>query len=162
MTVQANNIIEDLQQCIFSLVKDFTDGTAPWTSWTPVLGYPETETFEQFTKPLIYIMAPVLTDTQWQQGGLYIGAYEGVIGAWDDRKTGGTEEINIISSRILWLFGNPNTAHATTFDVVTDATYTNTTLIAQGLRVEGIAGPREIATEEIKELRVEFTLSIIA
>lgn len=158
MAVRSAYIIEDIQQCIYNVISKLTSTTAPWTSWTAKLGYPEADVLDQLAKPIIYIMNPVAVNEQWQQGGLYVGFYEMTIGAWDDRKTGGPEEMNIIASALLNLFRNPSSCHAQQFNVVTDASYTNTTLITQGVRVDGIRGPREIATEEIKEFRFEFTL----
>ena len=162
MSVRSTYIIEDVQQCIYGLLSKLTSTTAPWTSWSVVLGWPETDVFKKLEKPFIYVLDPLKIDAAWQQGGLSLGSYQILLGLWDDRKTGGTEEINIMSSRLLDLFGNPSSAHTTKFDVITDATYTNTTLKAQGVCIDEIRGPRNIATEDLKEFRREFTLVLRA
>jgi len=158
MSVRTDYIIEDCQKCFHTLISTLTGSTSPWTRWTAVLGYPETDMFTDFKKPLIYTMSPMQVDKQWQQGGLCIGFYEYIQGLWDDRKTGGVEEINIMSSNVLSLFQNPQSVGTTTFDITLDEAYEDTTLMAQGISVMNIIGPREIATENPKEFRREFSV----
>jgi len=160
MTVRAVEIIEDCQKCFSELIKQLCSATAPWTSWIAVLGYPETRIWET-TKAVIYIEPPMQINTRWQQGGLGGGEFEMIIGAWDNRKEGGTEEINIINSRILALMMNPSTLN-TSFDVTLGSAFTSTTLVAQGIIVTGVIGPREIETEDRKEFRSEFVVNFIA
>ena len=162
MTVQANKIYDDLQQCIYQLLKKLTTTTSPWTSWTVVLADRETMIYGEFTKPTIYVTPPVLTDKQWQQGGKALGYYEMIIGCWLDRKTGGPEECNIMNSRLSNLFNDPQTVHTTQFTVTTDAENVDTTLIDEGVRVEGLIGPRSIPVEDRKEIRTESTIYLIA
>jgi len=85
-----------------------------------------------------------------------------IIGCWVDRKTGGLEELNIMNSRLFDLFDDSKTAHTTQFTVTTNAAHTDTTLLAQGVRVEGILGPRSIPVEDRKESRTEVTIYLIA
>lgn len=161
--VRANYKIEDIQRCIKGLIAKLVAGTAPWTSWQVVFGWPETDINNKLVKPTIYVLEPILIDQLFQQGGQTgLGLYEMIMGAWDDRYIGGTEEINIIGSRILNLFNDANTVHTTQFDVTLDSAYTNTTLITQGIRIVGIGGPRVIDTEDRKEFRREFDLRLKA
>lgn len=162
MAVQANKIFDDLQQCIYQLLKKLSTTTAPWTSWSIVLSDAEGSQYGEFTKPFIYVNPPVLTDKLSQQGGRSLGFYEMIIGCWVDRKTGGLEELNIMNSRLFDLFDDSKTAHTTQFTVTTNAAHTDTTLLAQGVRVEGILGPRSIPVEDRKESRTEVTIYLIA
>ena len=88
-----------------------------------------------------------------------------IIGVWDDRKTGGPEEINLMSSRILELCNDPKAVNYTnTFTVTLGSdTYADTNLSSQNLYIEGISGPREInTTVDLMEFRREFSLVISA
>lgn len=161
MAVRSNYLIEDTQKCIYSLLAGLESTTAPWTRWDVVLGWPETDVFKKLTKPFLYVLPPTVQSWRRVQGGKSSPLMSMTIGAWDDRKTGGTEEINIVGSRILALFGDPQTVHTTTFTVTLDSVYTGTTLKNQGVYVDGIFGPREIATEDVKEFRTEFELYLI-
>jgi hypothetical protein len=161
--VRANYIIEDIQRCIHGLITKLISGTAPWTSWRIVYGWPTSKVFETFTKPFIYVMPPMQTDFIFQSGGgKKLGRFDLTIGAWDDRVTGSTEEINIISSRILALFNDPATVQTTQFNVTLDSAYTNTTLNAQGVKIESCVGPSVIGGEDIKEFRNEFSVTLRA
>lgn len=160
MSVRATHIIEDIEKCVFALISKLCTTTSPWTSWTPYMGWPEVDIDNEFTEPIIYILNPFLTSSDYIQGGLSTKSWEMIIGAWDHRKVGGTEEINIIGSRLLNLFGDPQTVNTTQFNVTLSEAFTNTTLKAQGCYVLGIIGPRDIATEDLKEFRREFTISL--
>jgi len=86
-----------------------------------------------------------------------------IIGAWDDRKTGGPEEINIIGSHLLSFFRQSKTLHTTQFDLtLRGVTTSDTTLSNQKVKVDGITSMRDIATEDIKEFRKEFEFSLTA
>lgn len=161
MAVRANTILEDCQRCIHGLISKLCSTTAPWTSWTAILGYPESDVWE-LTAAVIYVETPYKIAISRQQGGLGLGTYGVPLGAWDNRKTGGTEEMNIISSRILNLFETPATFNTQFTIVIGGTTYTNTTLYAQGIGISDISGARRIETEDSKEFRNEFTLTFIA
>lgn len=152
----------DIQNCVHALIDYLCSDTSPWKSWKAVLGFPEEEIFEQFNKPLIYVLSPVQTDKKRHQAGESLMFYEMIIGLWDDRKTGGEEEIIIMDSYMLDFFANPGTVHASSFNVTTDATYTGTNLITQGIRIRDIGASQEQPTEDKKEFRREFTLSLLA
>lgn len=164
MAIRANYIIDDIQRCIFELFEYLCDNTSPWTDWQVCYGYPETDVFEQFTKPFIYVEAPAQVFTRSMQAGKPIRQWEMLIGVWDDRKTGGTEEINLMCSRILELFSDPKAVNYTnTFNVTIGTTsFTGTNLTTQNIYVIGIDGPRNLFTEDIKEFRREFTVTIKA
>jgi len=151
-------ILEDIQKVIVYLFKKMVANT--WTRWEVVFGYPEQDVFEKFTKPFIYVLPPRESgEIQHQGGGHGRNFWELIIGLWDDRQTGGMEEINIQASKIHNFFKTPQTCHAQQFDVTIGSTsYANTTLSAQGIRIQSIQGPRELFTEDIKEFRREFTL----
>ncbi len=161
MSIRAAYKSTDIQQCIYQLLKAKT--AAPWSSWTVILGWPEDDVYKRFSKPILWVEIPVATGRLDQQGGQSLNRYSMIIGAWDDRKTGGEEEINVISDTITALFEDPKTLHSTsTFNVTTSAAFTGTTLTAQGVIVEAINGPRVISTEDPKEFRREFEVIIIA
>lgn len=163
MSVRQNMIEEDIEMCIYELLDEMTEGSAPWTRWTAKLGYPEEDVLKNLSTPVIYTETPRFIDEVKQQGGLGIGKYQMYMGAWDDRKTGGKKEINIISSRILNLFRNPQTVHTTTFTVILGATtYTDTDLMTMKIRIEGIQDLGEKATVDTKEFRQEYRLFIRA
>lgn len=154
--------VEDILRCIKAVIDSKVSATAPWTSWTTVLEYPESTVFELLSKPFIYIESPALTRSIPQQGGIPGSEWEMILGAWDDRKTGGPEEINIIGSQILKLFRDPQTLHTATFTLALGGTtYTSKTLLYHGIQVIDIRGPQKMFTEEDKEFRIEFILTLM-
>ena len=161
MTVAAAYRTNDIQLCIYELIDYLTENTAPWTSWTAVLGWPETEVFKD-KDAFIYVLEPIKGGEIRQQGGLLLHRFELLFGGWVTKKDGGPEEINIMASAILNFFENPQTVHQQTFTVtLTDGTtQTDTTLVDEGIRVEDITGGRWIDTEDVKEYRKEYTLTL--
>ena len=154
--------IDDIQSCYYQMLKALT--AAPWSSWNVIRGWPEIEVFNNPSKPFIYVMPPVSVEDWMQQAGGIAGTiWEMIIGCWDGRLTGGPEEIQIIGSQLLALFNNPVTLNKTnTFNVTLGATtYTATELLSQGIETMSIRGPRDIATEDQKEFRSEFTVSLL-
>jgi len=153
--------IDDIQTCIYQLLK--AKATSPWTAWDYIRGWPEGLVFETFTKPFIYVMAPTLVGSWPQQGGLPGSIWNMIIGAWDDRKTGGPEEIQIITSQLLNLFRDRQASHYTaTFTcALGSTTYTSKNLIYHEIAIIRAVGPREIVTEDEKEFRNEITLEIV-
>jgi len=164
MSVRQNTIVTDIWKCVHALLKKYCDNTAPWSSWDCIKGYPEEERFADFTKPFIYTEDPFPVGDVYMQQGASKGKrlYSIIIGAWDDRKTGGIEEITIMTSRISDLFSDPYTVHTATFDVTLATAISDTTLKAQGIRVDAIGGPRKIEIENQKEFRREFELRVTA
>ena len=160
--IRTNNKIVDSWKCIDALLNKYQSTSAPWTSWKVIKGYPESNVFTDLGTPIIFTEPPVKTlEGPSQHGGEKSQEYLDMrIGIWDDRKTGGIEEISIISGRILDLFGNFSTVHTATFDVTLGSAFSNTTLLNQGMRVEGITGPRSIETVNQKEFRNEFVLRL--
>jgi hypothetical protein len=162
MAVRSTYFIDDVQKCIHACLAAITSD--PWTRWDIILGWPEADAATgKFVKPPIYIMPPKVIDWLWKQGGKPGKALRMIFGAWDDRGSGGAEEINIIDSRILDLFTDPAVLNAQTFTVTLGSTITGTTLIAQGIGIEGIIGPHDLSTGtgSLKEFRHEFDLDII-
>ena len=157
--MRANYIVEDIQKILWSLFKSLS---SPWTDWEIILDYPDQSVFEEFTKPFIYVEKPMIVNTFQQQGGTRSHDWEMTIGFWDDRKTGGPGEINIMTSRFIALFDNPQTLATAKFTVVLGATTTaNTTLVSQGLKFKNITGPREIIKDtDLKEFRNEITVTL--
>jgi len=163
MTVAAAYRTNDIQLCIYELIDYLTENTSPWTSWEAVLGWPETEVFKD-KDAIIYVLEPIPVKAEEirQQGGLPLHRFELLFGGWVTMKQGGAEEINIMDSTILNFFENPQTVHQQTFTVtLTDGTeQADTTLVNEGIRVEDITGGRWIDTEDVKEYRKEFTLTL--
>ncbi|MDD5543897.1 MAG: hypothetical protein PHX83_12055 [Acidobacteriia bacterium] len=163
MSLRAARKSTDIQQCIYQLLAAKAAATSPWTSWTVVLGWPEDDVFKRFSKPVLYVEAPLCNGDFNQQGGAGYERYSMIIGAWCDRKTGGEEEMNIITDTTLNLFKDPKTLQSTsTFNVTTSTAYTGTTLTAQGIVVQQINGPRVLTAEDPKEFRREFEVILIA
>ena len=163
MSIREKYKIDDIQKCIYALILKLTTATSPFTDWAVVYGFPEAEIFDSFTKPFIYVEMPVATFRfDMQAGGKPNYAWEMIIGIWDDRKTGGSEEISIMASQLLALFNDPQTCMRTQFNVTLGTTtYTNTTLLAQGIGIVNISGPREILDNvAMKEFRQEFNLTL--
>ena len=151
----------DSWKCIDALLNKKT-ATVPWSSWKVVKGWPESNVFTDLGTPIIFIEAPQkVSNNIAQQGGKkQEEILEFRIGLWDDRKTGGVEEITILSGSMLDFFGNMNTVHTATFAVTLGSAFTDTTLLAQGLRIEEFTGPRNISTPNPKEFRREFILRV--
>ena len=158
--IRSNRKSIDSQKCLYEVIKKKCDNDAPWTSWSPLLGYPESEIWDDHDA-IIYVLIPVKTDEKWVQGGLHFSSFNIKIGVWTTRRTGGEEEIQIISDELENLFTNPATLNAVTFNIVTDATYTGTTLSTQGLQIVGVVGTNPIATVDVKEFRRELTVMYI-
>jgi hypothetical protein len=159
MTIRAAYATEDIQKCIFKCINAMSGFSS---RWTVILGWPNTDAFKKLAKPFIYVLDPVPVNKIFHQGGIPFRFYEMIIGIWDDRKTGGSEEINLMTSNILNNFEDSKTLHSTKFTVTLDSTYTDTTLHLRAISVLGITGPRDIATEDLKEFRKEFTILLKA
>jgi len=163
--IRETHILDDIQQSIYGMLNKLTTTTSPWTSWKVIIGFPEEEIFDQFDKPIIYVMSPIQVSKIQQQGQSGVNRRWRVkIGTWLDRKHGGTEELNIIGSKLMSLFEDPRTACVTTtFNITLGATtYTNTYLTQLGIGVDGIDGPNQVFVYDEKEFRYEFELFITA
>lgn len=128
------------------------------------MGWPEADAItKKFVKPPVYVMPPKVVDWRWVQGGKPGKALRMIIGAWDDRGSGGTEEINIIGSRIADLFSDPQALNSQSFNVTLGSYTSGTTLIAQGINVMSIIGPRDLTdiVDGSKEFRIEFDLDLL-
>jgi len=154
--------IEDMLWVLRALIAS-KQSAAPWSRWEIILGWPETNVFEELTKPFIYLLEPQkIRDIKQIGGGKSLAVWEMILGAWDDRKTGGTGEINIIASHLLDLFGDDST-HALTFTVSIGGTaYTSKTLTDHGIQIVSITGPFPRAVTDLKEFRYEFNLTLRA
>lgn len=158
--VRAGYEIDDIQTAIKALLD--TKTSAPWSSWTVIRGWPEYAVMNNLAKPIIYVEHPVLNSAAafQQGGGKSIKEWQMVIGAWDDRKTGGPEEIAIITSQLINLFSDA-AVHTVTFTAaVGGTTYTSKTLLDWGIAIAPQAFSRDIATKDEKEFRNEVTLII--
>ena len=164
--IRSTHFIDDIQRCIYALLNELASTTSPWTDWTVKLGYPEAEVFDQFDEPIIYVMPPVQINKIRHQGESAPTRYwRMTIGAWLNRMQGGTEEMNIIGSKLMALFEDGATCcSTTTFDVTLGTTaYTNTNLITMGIVCNGIEGPNErFDVVDEKEFRNEWDVELIA
>ncbi len=165
--IRSTHFIDDVQRCVHACLAAITSD--PWSRWDVILGWPEADaTTGKFPKPPVYVMPPKVIDFGWTQGGKPGKRLRMILGAWDDRGSGGTEEINIIGSRILDLFTDPAALNAQTFSVTLGTAITGTTLLAQGIGIDhdagpGIVGPRDLSdgTGSLKEFRHEYDLNLI-
>ena len=161
MSVRAGYEIEDIQRVVHAVINSKTSAS-PWNGWTVILGWPESEVLNNLAKPVIYVEPPTMVATATHQGGMSSGVWEMIVGCWDDRKTGGTQEINIMGSQLLNFFRDKKASHDTAKFTITlgSTTYTSKDLIDMGVNVIQIVGPRDIATVDLKEFRTEFILTI--
>lgn len=150
----------DIQSVVLKYMQSFQT-SSPWNRWSLIYGYPTTEHHE-LQSLIIFVMPPkYLPDAMTRQQGAKIdlGKWSMRIGAWDSRMAGGTDEIGIAVSQILYIFRNKDSLRTATFDITTDAVYTETTINKQGLRVQQIDGPFEIIKNtDTNEFRYEFDL----
>ncbi len=155
--------IEDIQNCINAIINAKITAGAPWSSWECIREFPEEAVFK-LAKPIIYVESPVKiqTGTEQQGGGKNGAIWEMIIGAWDDRKTGGTEEINIIGSALIDFFSDVKACmnDATFTTSIAGTSYSSKTLIFHGIIIDSINGPRKIFTQDDKEFRIETTLTL--
>jgi len=162
LAVRRAYILEDVRECLYRAILKLTTSTAPWTSWAVTNGWPETDLMEQYTKLIIFLDAPLVPDLKKRHaGGLPSIPISIMVGAWNDISTGGLEENNIAISHIVEQFLNPKTLNQITFNVTLGSTtYTATTLIAQGIRISNVFGPRNLDKPDSKEYRRELELVI--
>ena len=155
-------LIMDVQFVLFKFLEKLTTVSAPWTSWTTVLGWPEKVNFDAATKPLIYISTPMVVNDRVinHAGGLSRFELSTIIGSWCTLESGGMYEASRISSAMIELFSNPQTIYSKQFTVTLGATtYTNTRLTTMGVRVKSITGPVEIPDPDSLDFRQEITLN---
>ena len=163
--IRATHILDDIQQSIIALLTQLTTTTSPWTDWKVVTGFPEEAVFEQFAKPIIFVLEPIIVGKLQHQGQNAINRrYRMTIGAWLDRKHGGTEELNIIGSRLMSLFDDPRSACVTTTFNITlgTTTYTATNLTTLGIYTDGIEGPMPFYILDEKEFRHDYNVYVVA
>lgn len=165
MSIRSTHIVDDIQRCIFCLLESLSETAPPWTDWNVILGYPEATVFSQFIKPFIYVLEPVVIGRYFHQGGgKTTRLWRMSIGAWDHRKIGGPEELNIISSYLIDLFDDPKSVNSDIKFSVTlgNTEYSDVNLLSMGILVDRIEGPQIIETEDEKEFRCQFELVLIA
>lgn len=163
MSIRSSYIIEDIQQCIYCMLLSLSG--SPWSDWKVILGFPETKIFDQFENPFIYVLEPVPIGRYMHQGGgKATRLWRMSIGAWDHRRIGGPEEINIIISHLLDLFDDSKKVNRDIMFSVKlgDIEYTDVNLITMGILVDRIEGPQIIETEDEKEFRSQCELVLIA
>ena len=108
---------------------------------------------------IIFIESPILVGNRFQQGAKGGGLlFELPIGAWTTRTIGGTEELNLISSRIINLVHDTSVSK-TAFNVTLASAHTDTTLIKQGIGLRTITGPYSADTGNIKDFRNDFVIT---
>jgi hypothetical protein len=154
--------ILDTQLNLLRLFEKLT-ASAPWSRWQPIEGYPETQYFS-IAKPLIYIEPPYrMGAARENQAGLAGHWWSVTLGCWDENKCGGINEIAMISNSIITTFTNPQTLYGIKYNINYYGTaYTNTSLIAQGIRMQNLTGPRWITKDSTtKQFRLEFDLNLL-
>ena len=154
--IRQTHIENDIQRCVVQYLKSF-QSASPWSRWNVIYGFPETDKFE-LQAVLIYVMKPKynLNGIKSQGAQIDLGRWVMRVGIWNDRVSGGAEEIGIAESRLLYAFRHKS-QFTSTFDVTTDAVYVATTLQAQGIQFESIEGPFEVLKNvDTNEFRYEF------
>ena len=151
---------EDIRNLIYTFLTSL-QSSDPWSRWTVVRGYPTTEIFE-LNSLIVFVMVPkyLPLESRRQQGAKSdLGAWIMRLGVWDSRLAGGTEEIGIASSQILYTFRDSTVWSDATFNITFASLQSNTTIINQGVLVTGIDGPYEmIKNTDTNEFRYEFDL----
>jgi len=158
--IRESQLYNDIQKVIVGLVQAKIDATAPWSYWQINENWPTGDVFENFTTPFIYILPPEATKLNYRYGGGNYKYFTLTFGIWNNVKTGGPKENNIMASAILAFFGCGRTTHTQQFDVTLASAFTNTTLIAQGLRVTHIHDRGDMYTEDDDQFRKEFVLTL--
>lgn len=147
----------DIHTCIHALLNGYS--TAPWDDWTVKIGWPDVEISGDFS-PTIYVLEPIKTDDiEMFCGGKPLNRWQMIVGFWLLRDDGGYDEMSIWVSQMLYKFQDRAGIHAETFDVTLGTTsYENTTLKAQKIAIDGIAGPSVDMAEDKNQIRKEMTL----
>ena len=163
MSIRSTHIVNDIQDCFYELLSQLATDTAPWTDWDILRAFPQQDVNTAFDKPIVYITTPARTGSIGQQGGKPVFVWEIVLGVWIDRQAGNIDELGVMAGRIFDLFNDHNTLNKKTFTVTLGTTeYASTTLLAMGIQVTTISGPRHLEASDLKEFRQEFTVELIA
>ena len=158
--IRRDHIVDDIQTVLMALLAA-KQSDAPWSSWAVVRGFPNIEILETYSRPVVYVCAPEWMGQLLHAGGQPSWLWRVTVGAWDDRKTGGPRELNMIMSAMLDFFSDPQTCHTQRFDVrIGGAVYGGTTLPEVGVRVEAVEGPREMMTVDDGEFRAELAIVV--
>ena len=162
MTVRETLKIRDIQDCIVEVLKKYAEA-APWSSWTIKFGFPDIQTTGDFG-PYVYVMAPMIAGQVEMMGaGKPLNFWTIVVGFWIVRASGGADEIQVWCSEMISKFQDIKAIHEKQFTVTLGTTtYTNTTLLSQGVHVRSITGPSFDMAEDKDEFRQEFTITLIA
>ena len=158
--IRETHLLDDIQKTLLTFFRKLSD-TSPWDAWEYVEAYPLQEVLDQFEKPVIYFEKPFLVDKIAHQGGRAKRIWRCTIGAWDDRKTGGTEEINIISSQLFKIVEKKEEINDVAFNITLGLeSYTGKKMSDMGIKLVELQGPREVFTKDKDEFRYEFDLYI--
>ena len=159
MSVRQTHIIYDLVECFYQLFSKLKTESRPWNSWTVEKKWPEQEMFTDKSAFLI-IGEPIRVGSIDMHGGMGKAQWEMDVGMWITRKSGGDAEIKYMASALHSFFNNPNDCNTKQFTVSLGGTaYTDKTLLQMGIHINGIAGPENIPTEDLKEFRKQVTLN---
>jgi len=160
MAIRQAQAAEDLRKVIKAFLESL-QSSSPWDRWSIVFGYPSTEKFE-LDSLIVFVMLPkYLPETSLNQKGanMDLGSWVMRLGVWDSRLAGGTEEIGLACSQVLYTFRNKTVWSDQQFTVTLATAQTDTTLINQGITVQRIDGPFEIIKNtDTNEFRYEFDL----
>ena len=158
--IRAGYEIADIQKAITDFLRSRVAGSAPWTSWEVVEGWPSKTVFANFSKLFLYSHSPLLMEMQYQAGGTARKIYEIVLGAWSCSATGGAEEAAIAGSALIALFGD-SAVNATAFNsTIGGVSNTGKNFLGLGMAVEGVTNARRIEFREEDSFRMEVSLVI--
>jgi hypothetical protein len=162
MAIRNDYLPEDIQMCFYKLFVGL-QGSQPWSRWDVLPAYPEADRFTDFDKPFLYVDSPTFLGAVDAQGSqLPMRRWQLYVGCWSDNKVGRTGELNIMTGRVLNLMLDPYTVHSTTFNVDIGAdSFSNTTLIAQGIEVETVVTDRDGFTGDVKQFRREIGIHVL-
>lgn len=158
------HIVNDIKKVIYELLRDpISNEELPWLRWELIMGFPESEVFANFEKPVIYLMNPMIVESdglyQYGGGSRARERWKMEIGIWCANKHGGIEEMNLAYSTLFQFFNQSQVCHTWEFTVTLGAeTYAGTTLTEQGLFAEKLGAAWSLATMQYDEHRLRTEL----
>lgn len=163
MSVRDAYIVPDIKKVIYELLHDKIAASGrPWDSWKIIMSFPDVTVFDNWDNLFIYLLDPRIIQgekiQQYGGGSQAIHTWRMDVGAWCTNEQGGSEELNLCYSTLFQFFNNSQTCHEQAFTVTLgDTTYTDTTLVDQGLYVESL-GEMIPKVADQKEWRFESEL----
>jgi len=158
-----DNNIGDIQTILYELFASLTT-TLPWSNWSVVYGFPNTEIIEAQNKVFMYIEEPILSgESVEQMAGQKLNSWIVQVGFWVNLDMGDRGEAQEWLSELINLVQNKYNLYKKEFNVeIGGVEYSDTTLKAQGIMLKSISSVRTIPTDENDDYRLEVQLHLTA